>query len=93
MNEFLSYHFYVYFKIEGYIAAVLSKECAQAERGMPKYDKNLDPHSLFPLRCKASAISDAKVCCRTYPLWEPLGDTSLVSALGSPLPFVLTTFI
>ena len=68
MNEFLSSHFYIYFKIDGYVAAVLSKECAQAERGMPRYDKNLDPHSLFPPRCKASAISDAKVCCRTYPL-------------------------
>ena len=52
MNEFLRYHFHIYFKIEGYIAAVLSKECAQAERGMPRYDKNLNttPYSIQGVR-------------------------------------------
>ena len=61
LNEFLSCHFYIYFKIEGYNAAVLSKECAWSEQSIPGCDKNLYPHSLFPSRCKTSAISGAKV--------------------------------
>ena len=63
---------------------MLSKECAQAEWGMPRCDKNLDPHSLFPPGSKPSAISDAKV--RTVVLKKgiaPVSVTVVVPSLGT----------
>ena len=86
--NFLSYHFYIYFKIEGYNAAVLSKECAWTEQGIPGCDKNLTPTPyslqgvrLVPFLTQRYGMVQASTC---IPSWEPLGNALLPLLLVLP---------
>ena len=97
MNEFLSYHFYIYFKIEGYVLLCYQRSVLGRSRVYPDVIKIFTPtpYSLQGVRL-APFLTRRYAGYRlvpAYPLWEPLGDASAVSALGSPPPSFFTTSI